>query len=92
MLRQEAGTLEPTATGTPAGAAAAAASQRKRGTGLFGSSKSKPLPLDVALEANQKLQLVAEDTLVKNIRLQECVDVLGREVAELREKLGGQQS
>ncbi len=48
----------------------------------------KGMTLELALEACSKLQLVAEDVMIKNIQLQECIAVLGREVAGLK---SGQQ-
>lgn len=51
---------------------------------VFGSQPlDAGMTLELSLEMNRKLQLVLEDTLLKNITLKESMDTLGQEIARL---------
>ena len=51
-------------------------------TSAFSSNKSGKMTLDLALEMNDKLQQVTEDTILKNIHLQESLDIITSQIAK----------
>lgn len=55
---------------------------------VFSSKAADPtITLDLSLEMNKKFQEVLEDTLIKNIRLQENIHILGQEISKLQQDL-----
>ena len=44
---------------------------------------------ELTAEANRKLQLVTEDTLLQNIHLRESLDLMSEQIARLERERGG---
>ncbi|CAN7990745.1 unnamed protein product [Ixodes hexagonus] len=81
VAREEAGAL------TPSSMDCNKEELSRRGGIMASVFGSQPLDagmtLELSLEMNRKLQLVLEDTLLKNITLKESMDTLGQEIARL---------
>ena len=49
------------------------------------------MTLELSLEINKKLQVVLEDTLLKNITLKENMNTLGQEISEITMATGSRR-
>lgn len=80
MLRENVGKLLPPVTQSSPSKAKAKANSFGRVALALGVGKSKgAMTLELALEINNKLQQVIEDTLLQNIHLRESLDLISRQ-------------